>query len=374
MFFQDGQPVDFVGAVLDITERKHWEQTLRESEARIAAVFDVLPIGICLADVNGRIVVSNPEMDRFLRGRGLPSSDETHRPRWRSWHPDGRLLEAHELPGSRASRGERVVPGIEMLFTQDDDGREIWTQVAGVPIKDSHGRITGVVWAISDIDTLKRTEEALRKLQERQAVLVAELQHRTRNLLAVVRGTCEMTIRTSAGLGDFAANFYDRLGAIARVNDLVSRLQDGGDRVNFDQLLRGELMAVGDIEAWEDKVILKGPGGVALPSSTLQTFALAIHELCTNALKYGALSQPDGRLIITWDLKREDDGLWLNVDWLERGVAMSHLDTTSQRVGTGRKLIERALPYQLNARTMFTMTPDGVHCTISMLASERAAA
>jgi two-component sensor histidine kinase len=104
----------------------------------------------------------------------------------------------------------------------------------------------------------------------------------------------------------------------------------------------------------------------------LQTFALAVHELATNAVKYGALAQPQARLEINWHLEHAEPEQrpWLHVDWRERGVVMP-LQTGSQRNGAGRELIERALPYQLGARTTYVMESDGVHCTIALPVSGR---
>ena len=107
-----------------------------------------------------------------------------------------------------------------------------------------------------------------------------------------------------------------------------------------------------------------------LRSFTVQTFALALHELATNALKYGALSQPDGRLAVEWSIVDGPGGTpLLHVDWRERcRLAEREPDgpALSDRRGYGRELIERALPYQLKARTTYRIGDEGVHCTITL--------
>ena len=111
--------------------------------------------------------------------------------------------------------------------------------------------------------------------------------------------------------------------------------------------------------------------GIALRSSTVQTFALALHELATNAVKHGAYSQQQGRLEVRWRLDHGLDGKpWLHVDWRERDVTISK-DAAVRADGSGRELIEQALPYQLGAKTTFVLEEDGVHCTISLPASKR---
>ncbi len=95
---------------------------------------------------------------------------------------------------------------------------------------------------------------------------------------------------------------------------------------------------------------------------------MALHELTTNALKYGALRQENGRLDIHWHPKfsPEDRTTWLNVDWKESGVETSQPRANPGAIGSGRRLIEEALPYQFGARTTFAIEPDGVHCTIAL--------
>lgn len=132
-------------------------------------------------------------------------------------------------------------------------------------------------------------------------------------------------------------------------------------------------------------VALRGPPGVALRSSILQIFALALHELATNALKYGAQAQR--RLEIRWhvrpgslepgalepgSLKPASPGgePWLQVDWRERGVRMA-AGEGAPASGAGRELIEQALPYQLGAGTTYAIHADGVHCSIALPVSGR---
>jgi len=142
--------------------------------------------------------------------------------------------------------------------------------------------------------------------------------------------------------------------------------------VTFDELLAVELSALGH-PSGSDRVTLQGPNGISLRSSAVQTFAMALHELATNAVKYGALGQPGGRLSVTWYLDRAETGKppRLHVDWLESGVDMPPVDARAQGGGTGRTLIERALPYQIGATTNFNMTPSGVHCSISLPVSSQ---
>ena len=102
---------------------------------------------------------------------------------------------------------------------------------------------------------------------------------------------------------------------------------------------------------------------------------MALHELMTNAVKYGALKQPNGHLTIRWRLETtgESGGPWLHLDWKESGVEMPLVSAVPRGSGAGRELIEQALPYQFEAKTTFAMEADGVHCTILLPVSETGA-
>lgn len=239
-----------------------------------------------------------------------------------------------------------------------------WTDAEVALLRDVAERIWSAIQRA-------RAEEAVRAVERRRQVLVTELQHRTFNLMGVIRSMAAATVRTSAGLADFHARFDDRLEALARTQRLLSRRAEGG-RLTFDQLLRDEFAAVGALD--HPAVRLHGPTDVALRSAMVQTLAMAMHELTTNALKYGALAQdetrpdgarPDGaRLDVAWRLDVDDDGRsWLAIDWRERGVTLA---PRGRAAGQGRTLIEEALPYQLGARTTFALGDDGVHCTIAL--------
>lgn len=157
---------------IDVTERNRAEVALRESEARLAILIDALPVGVGIFDADGIVVVANREMTRYLPTGVIPFRDPDRVGRWRATHPDGRPVDRADYACARAMRGERVVPGIEFRYTQDD-GTEMWTQVAAVPLQIAD-RIPGQVMVISDIDVAKRAEERL-ALQARQQAGIAAL-------------------------------------------------------------------------------------------------------------------------------------------------------------------------------------------------------
>jgi two-component sensor histidine kinase len=198
----------------------------------------------------------------------------------------------------------------------------------------------------------------LRSTQDQQRVLVAELHHRTRNLLAVVQSIALRTLRTSASLEGFGREFVGRLQALGRVQELLARVDQ--ETVDLRALIDAELVAHSDEGADPSRVRVDGPP-VAIPAGPAQTLALALHELATNSVKYGALKQPAGRLAVTWTA--EDGGRRVLLEWRESGVPITG-DPSPPRKGFGSELIERALPYQLGAETKLEFHPDGVHCSI----------
>ena len=211
-----------------------------------------------------------------------------------------------------------------------------------------------------------RQQELTEKAQQAEArleVMVAELQHRTRNLIAVISSIANRTMARTGPTEAFRTQFNDRLAALSRVQGLLSRTDI--EPITIDALIRMELDALG-AEASDDRITLVGPN-VVLRDSVVQTMALAIHELVTNARKHGALAADDRTLKVTWTV-RQVGGAASNLvlEWVEEGVGRAPDEEGATRSGYGRELIERALPYALNATTSFELNHDGVRCTIDL--------
>lgn len=337
----------------DIAEATEAELALRESEARFRQ------FGEASSDVLWIRSAETLELEylssAFERIYGMSCEDMLRQPELDSWI---RLIEPEDRHSVYAAisdvhAGKRAT--VEYRIRRPGDGRVRWMRNTKFPLLDENGVVVRIGGIGHDA-----TEE--REASDRLQVLVAELQHRTRNLIAVVSSIAERTLHECASLDEFRETYSSRLAAIARVQGLLSRLNDG-DKVSFDDLLREELKAHG---ARLDQVDLQGPSGIKLRSTTLQTFALALHELATNAIKYGALSVEGGRLSVHWDDCPWEDGTpALCVEWREQGVRCA--GTRSDRPGGyGRELIERALPYQLKARTLYELQPEGLYCSIQV--------
>lgn len=352
----DGEIKGFVKIGRDVTERRATEAALRESEARFRQFGDNSADVLWIRSAGTLDFEYISPAAQGLYGVGPDDLVGEANRRWaEAIVPDDREAVLDNL--GRVAAGEQV---LQTFRVRRPDGEVRWVRDTSFPLRDEAGRVQRIGGIGHDA-----TDEV--ELQDRLKVLVAELQHRSRNLVGVVKGVAERTIATSTSLEEFRTRFRARLQALARVNSLLSRLEEG-ERITFDQLLLAELAAHGVVN--EDgegrQVRLSGPKRLPLRSSTVQTFALAIHELATNALKYGALSVPDGRLEVSWSvLDGAGDDTCLQVKWRERGVPPSPADERPAQ-GYGRELIERALPYQLKAETSYELTPEGVDCVITV--------
>lgn len=326
---------------------------LRRIELRLSTLVNGIPQLVWRSQDRGLWTWAGEQWSNFT---GL-SDEQSRGTGWlEAFHPDDR-------PGIRAAWERAAVEGgftYEGRIRPSGSGHFRHFQTQAAPVRAADGTVLEWLGTCTDV-------EDLFQLREQQSVLVGELQHRTRNLMAVVQAVVMRTIRSSTSLPEFRSCVSERLDALARVQGLLSRR--GSQRVAFDVLLREELSA--HVELDEDgngaQVCTEGPTDIPLESSLVQTFALALHELATNAVKYGALSTPTGKLWVTWEVDTEAPGeCRLHVDWLESGVEMPYPDQGAKGGGYGRELIERALPYQLGAATTYCFTNDGVHCTIDV--------
>ena len=200
----------------------------------------------------------------------------------------------------------------------------------------------GAVVTFVDVTNLTHAEA-------RQRMLVAELEHRTRNLLVVVQGLARQTL----GKGRPMVDFFSRLEALGRIQGVLGGEMD--DRIGLGELVYLQLDALGAPAA--GKVELSGPR-VALSFDLIQSFGLALHELTTNAVKYGALKEKAGRLRVTWSVRADaSQESILVLDWIESGV--SDIPSNPGR-GFGRQLIEEAFVFTHRARTELVFRPDGI--------------
>jgi PAS domain S-box-containing protein len=336
----------FVKITRDRTEQHRAGERLRESEQRFRLLATNIPQLVFLTRPNGERTWPSPQWIAFT-GLGVEESLGLN---WLdAIHPEDR--EATQAAWTEAQpKGEYY---IEHRVRRQPDGAYLWHQTRAKPLDDSAHLTSDWVGTMTDIDDL-------RGLQGRQQVLMAELQHRTRNLLSVVQAIANQTLRSSESLDSFKNQFSSRLRALSRVQSLLAHVED--QAIDLRELVIAELAAHSEGELGTDKIEVTGPM-VALPATAAQAIGLALHELATNAVKYGALAHSEGKLQVKWELIDPPPTREVALRWLETGIAMQS-SSTPKRKGYGRELIERALPYQLKAKTRLDFGPDGVRCEI----------
>jgi PAS domain S-box-containing protein len=343
----------FVKILRDRTDKHLAEEQVRVSEERFRLLATNIPQLVFRSQSDGSRTWPSPQWIDFT-GLGVEQSLGF------GWvdaiHPDDReaTIEAWR---TAETAGQYYC---EHRIRRRADGQYRWHQTRARPIRRGGGEITDWVGTMTDVHDM-------RGLQERQRVLMAELQHRTRNLLALTQAIATQTLRRSESLAAFEQEFNRRLAALGRVQGLVSGLDYRN--VDLRDLLTAELQAHDSGPLDSGRITLDGP---ALPLATVeaQALGLALHELATNAAKYGALLQANGRLAVTWRVDQHGTTRKAHVEWKESGVALP--SGGPRRSGYGRELIERALPYQLGAATRLTFEPDGVRCVIEIALKDSA--
>jgi two-component system, chemotaxis family, CheB/CheR fusion protein len=248
----------------------------------------------------------------------------------------------------------RTLAGAERELRTPDGGPRYMASM--LPYRSIDNFHAGVVITFIDVTAITRAEE-------RQRLLLAELQHRVRNTLGVVRSIARRSAETSSNVDDYAAHLDGRLNAFARTQALVMRDPEGG--VDLEYLVIEELLGYSTREG--EQLRVSGPQ-VRFQSKAAETFALALHELATNALKYGALSQPSGRIEINWRIDEMVDPSRLIFDWRERNGPSV---TPPPRKGFGTELLERTLAFEFKGQTTMTFNADGLHCIITIPLSRR---
>lgn len=310
----DGTRHQLIGVAQDITERKLAEASLRHKEADLRLVLDSATDGVYCLDTDGVTTMCNAA---FLRMLGIAREEDAigrslHDVIHHS-HPDGSPYPKEECPIYRTAReGVPAHVPYEVFFRLDGTSFpvEYWVN----PIRRD-GAHQGAVCTFIDI-----TER--RRAQEQQALLLRELNHRIKNLFAVTGGLIALSARSAATPKDYAVSLRGRLNALARAHDLILPNPPGEDSstpepARLDVLLQKILSpyterANNNLDG--RRVRMDGPP-VALGPQTVTTFALIIHELATNAAKYGSLSVETGMLHIAWTCTDER----LILTWRETG-------------------------------------------------------
>lgn len=340
LFDAQGRPAGFIKIGQDKTAR-------RNAEERLRTLLEGIPQLVWRSAACGHWTWASPQWLSFTG----QSQEETHGHGWMDVvHPDDHPTLRKAWKAAQKNRELDV----EFRIRRARDGAWLWHHTRSRPVHDNSGRIIEWLGTSTDVQSLK-------ELQQRQQILVAELQHRTRNLIGVIGSIATQTMAGTGPTLAFLDQFNDRLSALSRVQGLLSRADQ--EPITLRSLLEMELRAMG-ADPRQDSV-LDGPF-VRIRPTIVQTLALALHELATNARKYGALSDRGGQLTVRWRVTQVAGDQQILIEWRESGISPPAASVPDINCGYGRLLIEKALPYSLGAQTTYELGADQLICTINL--------
>ena len=315
-------------------------------------LLEALPAAVYTTDAAGRITYYNQAAVE-LWGRRPALGDDEWCSSWRLYWPDGTPMAHDECPMAVALREQRPVRGAEAVGERPDG-----TRVPFLPyptlLRDPAGDVVGAVNMLVDITERKATETALREREARLALVAREVDHRAKNILATVQAIARRTQADSVPA--YVEVLTGRILALSRAHTLLAEGQMVG--ADLRRLVEQELAAYG---GGESRVTISG-FRLALGPESAQPLAMSIHELATNAAKYGALSVPGGRLAIEWSWA--SDGR-LALRWTETGGPAVRKPS---RQGFGSELID-VLTRQLGGEANFEWRVEGLFCRLDIPAS-----
>jgi PAS domain S-box-containing protein len=320
------------------------EHELRESEERFRLMSEHAPVMIWMSDENGKCLHLN-KMQRDFWGVSEENLAEFD---WSStMHPEDAPEIGRTIMEAMAKRTSVDLKG----RFRDALGRWRVLQTVARP-RMSNAEFLGMIGVNIDVTEREEAEAARRQAEMHRELLVAELNHRVKNTLSVVLAIAHQTFKGTADESREA--FRGRLVSLARSHDLLT--DSNWTQVGLQELAAGSLqMQDGD----EARVLLRGPAVLLTPRQAV-SLSMALHELFTNALKYGALSDREGRVTLEWDWTAETPRQ-LEIRWREQGGPAVAPPT---RTGFGSVLLQRSLKGDLNAAVTLDFDPAGLVCII----------
>jgi PAS domain S-box-containing protein len=342
-----GRPIRMLGITRDITERKIAEQALAERTAQLALAGRAGLVGSYSFDPYTGIIQISAGLAAIY---GLPEdTTEMTRADWRAHvHPD-------DISGYEAHRARTIAARErEMLWEyriRRPDGGVRWIEQRSLIAYDDAGAPRRLVGVNIDVTDRKRDEE-------HKSLLVAELDHRVKNVLAVVSALVSRAREASSGsVPELVAALDGRIKSMATTHELLSGRRWQG--LSLGELIDREL----EPYATGSNVTAEGPD-VVLQAEAGQALAMVVHELITNAAKYGALSVQQGRVAVRWRLVPENGtGAHLALDWQESGGPVVE---PSARIGYGTSVIRDLVPYELGGAAELGFPPEGVRCRMQI--------
>ena len=331
-----------------VTAGIHARRALEAAEARYRAVFDQAAMGVARLSVDTTLLEANDRFCAILRrdrdsllGRRLAELI----------HPDDRAESDAQRKALLA--GEIETFSAERRYLDPRPGASLWLHVTVSLVRPAEEPPYMVV-IIADIGARKQAENAQQRHQSQLRLLINELNHRVKNTLATVQSMAAQTLRNEPNAKIAFEKFEARLMGLSGVHDILTRESWHGAELR--EVAERALRPFDEAGA---RVEISGPSVRLQPGGAL-TMALVFHELATNALKYGALSNADGRVTLAWTYEAETRAL--EVAWIETGGPPV---LPSKRKGFGSRLIERSLRGELKGTATMDYRPEGLRCLLA---------
>jgi PAS domain S-box-containing protein len=326
-------------ALMDLRGQREWLSTT------LGSIGD----GVIATDPSGSVLLLNKVAEDVT---GWSAAEARGRPIWVVFRVvDEETRKPVDDPALRALR-EREVSRMEsgaMLITRDD--KELPVEHSGAPIIGQDGSLAGAVLVFRDV-----TER--RRAAQRQTMLVGELNHRVKNALAIVQSLVQASLRQAKDptTQTMARTLAERLRALHRAHDLLLESQWSGASL--------KAMVERELEPYKrergPKIVIKG-SDVLLPPQCASILAMTLHELATNAVKYGALSQNTGQLNVAWKIQRRNR---LHLVWEEKGSPSAPKPTV--RKGFGTQLIDQGIRHNLGGETKTEFRKSGLYVELNV--------
>jgi PAS domain S-box-containing protein len=318
----------------------------RASEHRFHQLLQALPAAIYTTDVDGKINFYNEAAVEFAGRR--PASGDHWCVTWRLLNADGSPLPHDACPMAIALREGRPVRGAEAI-AERPDGTRRWFAPYPTPLRDPSGKLTGAINMLVDITERKEAEQ-------RQKLLLDELNHRVKNTLASVQSVVIQAAKSARDVEEFRHAVEGRILAMSRAHDQLSRRSWANAELH--ELLHACIAPYLN----QANVALDGAPTIVTSRVGLM-LGMAIHELATNAAKYGALSTRSGRVDLRWRVEQTGDRPMLQLRWVEsEGPPV----TRPTRQGFGTRLLERGIQSELRGTTLIRFSPRGLECDIEI--------
>ncbi len=332
--------------VTERTEHLHSALTdLRRSEERLSRLVATIPVGLVEYDASGIITDINLAGERIF---GMSKTElvglSYDAPLWQTSLPDGQPLARQDHPAARALAGE-TISGMEYTVHDPRTGARLVLSVNVAAIRDPNGRIIGCTATVMDVTARYEAED-------RQRLLMREVDHRAKNALAVAQAV----VRLSKGdtIAEFTRAVEGRISSLSRSHSLLALASWSG--ADLKRLLEDELSGFAE---GPGRLVLSGPT-VQLGADLVQSLGLTFHELATNAAKYGALSVSEGCISVRWSVQRQV----LHLHWEELGGPK--VAAPPDHKGFGSTLLGQVLRHQLGGKMDMEWAETGLKCHLTL--------